>query len=119
MKLYDIQRKEDYIKLLKYLLIDGIIDNEQHIPFFGNDIQVLLEYFEVNEDNVKLWDEDGEPLFDVDKDLPDWFWEDFVTQRLKDIDMSFPLMVYVHGDVGTCLDNVNYREFYEMYPTRP
>jgi len=120
MKLYNIQRKEDYIKLLKYLLEGGLFDaveNEQ--AFFGDDLQTLLEYFEIDERDVKLWDDDGEPLWNVDEEIPDWFWNNFVTQRLKDIDMSFPFMIYVHGDVGTCLDNVNYREFIELYPERP
>jgi len=120
MKIYDIQQKDDYIKLFNHLLDGGLLDTvENEQAFFGHDIQVLLEFFEINEDDTKLWDEDGEPLWNVDEDIPDWFWDDFVTQRLKDIKMSFPFMVYVHGDVGTCLDNVNYREFIEIYPERP
>ena len=121
MKLYDIQNHDDYKKLLKTLLHGGVEDHVGNtFAFFNHDPIVMLEYFEIDAQDVNIWDEDGNPTWDTDKeDLPEYYWDEFITQHLKDISMNFPFMVSVYADIGTCLDNIDYRSFYELYPERP
>ncbi len=121
MKLYDIQNHDDYKKLLKLLLHSGVEDSVGNtFAFFNHDPIVMLEYFDIDAQDTKIWDEDGEPSWDIDKeDLPEYYWDEFITNRLKEIEMSFPFMVSVYADIGTCLDNVDYRSFFELYPERP
>jgi len=97
--LYLITSISDYKKMFLHLCVAGAtnyLNNE--VPFFET-TNNLLDFFEPENDVDALYDADGFPLWDTDKEIvPDSFLEQACLKRMENLDLEFPFFVVVIGD---------------------